>query len=139
MPRRLARHVAFFGPFTAFMGLHFLGGPVHCLPVTQDAEAYQHPHHDPAQGVTAGDAAGHNFTIQITGPKDVVELSEIELVDTQFSEKQFSTLQSFFEAGAHLFDPFIHFLQTFAASEAPAQTSPPSPHVPRDKRMLYIA
>ena len=137
-----ARHnPVIFWPLTAIMGLHLFGRPENCLPMTSlDIVTGSPPNSTKALRVNPEDDH-HNFTVTFAGQRDLVEPSESESLNfAEFSVHHVSTLQSLFESGSHIFDPFVHFLQSLAegVSGSP-RTAMAAPPPPRDKRMLYIA
>lgn len=80
--------------------------------------------------------AEQNFTVTIWKQRDLVEAHDVESSQlAEFSVKHLSTLESVFQRGVRLFDPFIHFIQTLTERKQEPLAEP----VLKDKRMLYIA
>lgn len=130
----MTRHSAsnFFWPFSAIVGLHFLCGSVRCVPLPSNSSS---PKEIGSSELEQG-GAEHNFTVTLLNQRDLVDTPEVEPVEfAEFSVKHISTLESVFETGIHLFDPFIHFIQTLTEQKQVLASEP----LTKDKRMLYIA
>ena len=122
-------------PFTAFMLL--MMQPVQPLPLRGDnssnATVFIQINADYNQ-------TDDDLTATFTEQRDLVDPVDSDSLEFDaFSVKHISALQSLFETGSHLFDPFVHFIQSLAdgvkgSSRAPLAVTP----APRDKRMLYI-
>jgi hypothetical protein len=129
-----ANTMAFFAPFTALMGFHLLViQPTHGLPMTTTGNL----------STIMTDPS--NFTVTFEEQRDLSDADSDALATTTpdleslqfaaFSVQHMSTLESLFEKGSHLFDPFVHFIQALVGGPPAQEVETPRP---TDKRMLYM-
>ncbi len=129
-----------FTPFTALMLLAMQPGL--SLPLRGDNSSTNATVFIQIDPAPAGQDDNSSFTPIFVEQRDLEEPdggSDSLEFDT-FTVKHISALQSLFESGTHLFDPFVHFIQSLAEG---VKGSPPSaplavPPSPKDKRMLYM-